>query len=118
VGDRAAPISFVDLPPPVAAANSTAVTPGYGAYFGSIPDMSENPGGVRITGVRAGSPAEAGGLKGGDILVRMGDADVTDLQAMTDILRAHRPGDTIDVVYLRDGQRITTKVTLGRRGGT
>lgn len=118
VGDRAAPISFVDLPPPVAAANSTAVTPGYGAYFGSIPDMSENPGGVRITGVRAGSPAEAGGLKGGDILVRMGDADVPDLQAMTDILRAHRPGDVIDVVYLRDGQRLTTKVTLGRRGGS
>ncbi|HVX89640.1 MAG TPA: M20/M25/M40 family metallo-hydrolase [Gemmatimonadales bacterium] len=117
VGDRAAPISFVDLPPPQVAANSTAVTPGYGAYFGSIPDMSENPGGVRITGVRSGSPAEAGGLKGGDILVRMGDADVPDLQAMTDILRAHRPGDVIDVVYLRDGQRMTTKVTLGRRGG-
>ena len=118
VGDRAAPISFIDLPPPVAAANSTAVTPGYGAYFGSIPDMSENPGGVRITGVRSGSPAEAGGLKGGDILVRMGDADVPDLQAMTDILRSHRPGDVIDVVYLRDGQRLTTKVTLGRRGGS
>ena len=117
VGDRAAPISFVDLPPPQATASTTAVTPGYGAYFGSIPDMSENPGGVRITGVRSGSPAEAGGLRGGDILVRMGDADVPDLQAMTDILRSHRPGDTIDVVYLRDGQRITTKVTLGRRGG-
>lgn len=119
VGDRATPISFIDLPPPQSAASSTtAVTPGYGAYFGSIPDMSENPGGVRITGVRAGSPAEAGGLKGGDIIVKMGDADVPDLQAMTDVLRSHRPGDTVDVIYIRDGQRVTTKVTFGRRGGS
>ena len=34
---------------------------GYGAYLGTIPDMSESPGGVRITGVRAGSPAIAAG---------------------------------------------------------
>jgi putative serine protease PepD len=94
------------------------VTPGYGAYFGSIPDMSENPGGVRITGVRARSPAEAAGLKGGDILVKLGDRDVTDLQAMTDILRSHKAGDTVDVVYLRDGQRITSRVTFGVRAGS
>ena len=119
IGDRPTPLSFVDLPPPQppAGASSTAVTPGYGAYLGSIPDMSENPGGVRITGVRAGSPAEAAGLKGGDIIVRMGDADVLDLQGMTDVLRSHAPGDTVELVYIRDGQRVTTKVTFGRRGG-
>ncbi len=120
IGDRPTPLTFVDLPPPQPAAgtSSTVVTPGYGAYLGSIPDMSENPGGVRITGVRAGSPAEAAGLKGGDIIVRMGDADVLDLQGMTDVLRSHAPGDTVDLVYLRDGQRVTTKVTFGRRGGS
>lgn len=117
IGDRPSPLTFVDLPPPQSTVGA-AVTPGYGAYFGSIPDMSENPGGVRITGVRAGSPAEAGGLKGGDILVKMGDTDVPDLQAMTDVLRSHRPGDLIDVEFIRDGQRLTTKVTLGRRGGS
>jgi len=120
IGDRPLPLSFVDLPPPqpAAGASSTAVTSGYGAYFGSIPDMSENPGGVRITGVRAGSPAEAGGLRGGDVIVRMGDVEVKDLQGMTDVLRSHKAGDTVDVVYLRDGQRITTRVTFGQRGGS
>ena len=118
IADRPVGLSFVDLPPPqpAAGASSTAVTPGYGAYFGSIPDMSENPGGVRITGVRAGSPAEAAGLKGGDVIVKMGDADVPDLQAMTNVLRSHKAGDTVDVIYLRDGQRLTTRVTFGRRG--
>jgi putative serine protease PepD len=73
---------------------------------------------VRITGVRAGSPAESAGLKGGDIIVKMGDTDVPDLQAMTDVLRSHKAGDTVDLVYLRDGQRISTKVTFGVRGGS
>jgi S1-C subfamily serine protease len=119
IGDRTAPLSFVDLPPPQPTAGAgPVVTPGYGAYLGSIPDMSESPGGVRITGVRAGSPAEAAGLRGGDIIVKMGDADVADLQAMTDVLRSHKAGDTVDLVYLRDGQRISTKVTFGVRGGS
>ncbi len=117
IGDRPSRLTFVDVPPPAPTAGTTAVTPGYGAYLGSIPDMSENPGGVRLTGVRAGSPAEAAGLKGGDILVRIGETDVTDLQAMTDILRSYRPGDTADLVYIRDGQRVNTKVTFGKRGG-
>ena len=42
---------------------------------------------------------------------------VADLQAMTDILRSYRPGDVADLVYIRDGQRVTTKVTFGKRGG-
>jgi hypothetical protein len=117
IGDRPARLTFVDMPPPAPTAGTTAVTPGYGAYLGSIPDMSENPGGVRLTGVRSGSPAEAAGLKGGDILVKIGDVEVTDLQAMTDILRSYRPGDTADLIYIRDGQRVTTKVTFGKRGG-
>ncbi|HET7042537.1 MAG TPA: PDZ domain-containing protein, partial [Gemmatimonadales bacterium] len=66
--------------------------------------------------VRAGSPAEAAGLKGGDVIVRMGGVDIADLQGMTDVLRAHKAGDTVDLIFVRDGQRITTRVTFGRRG--
>ena len=117
IGDRPTPLTYVDVPPPQPTAGTApAVTPGYGAYLGSIPDMSESPGGVRLTGVRSGSPAEAAGLKGGDIIVRMGGVDVTDLQAMTDILRSHKAGETVELVYMRDGQRVTTHVTFGIRG--
>src|SRR5690606_24850240 len=56
LADRRAPLTFVNVPPPQAATGAPA--PGYGAYLGTVPDMSENPGGVRLTGVRAGSPAE------------------------------------------------------------
>jgi len=33
------------------------------------------------------------------------------------VLYAHKPGDAVDVVILRDGQRLTLHVTLGARGG-
>jgi hypothetical protein len=116
VGNRGAGLTFVDLPPPAPPAGGTR-SGGYGAYLGSIPDMSENPGGVRLSGARAGSPAEQAGLKAGDILIRIGTHEVADLQGMTDALRAHQPGDVVEVVFRRDGQVMTTKVTLGRRGG-
>ena len=79
--------------------------------------MSESPGGVRLSGVRPGSPADQAGLKGGDILIQLGDQTIKNLYDMTDALRAHKPGETVLVVYLRDGQRIETKTTLGQRGG-
>ena len=116
VGAGSAALTFVDLPPP--APSTSGRGGGYGAYLGTIPDMTDNPGGVRLSGARGGSPAEKAGLKAGDILVKLGSHDVADLQGMTNALRAYQPGDEVDVVVIRDGQRQTFKVTLGRRGGS
>ncbi len=114
LAERAAPLTFVDAAPPNPHAGAVA-TPGYGAYLGTVPDMTENPGGVRISGVRAGSPAEKAGLVEGDILVRIGDHPVQDLQAMTDALRAHRAGDEVQLEFIRNGNRQTVTATLGSR---
>jgi len=38
-----------------------------------------------------------------------------DLQAMTDALRAHKPGDTVALQILRDGKPVTLTATLGTR---
>jgi hypothetical protein len=110
---RTVPLTLVEVPRPKTAMGG----PGYGAYLGTIPDMSESPGGVRLSGVTAGSPADRAGLKGGDILIQLGDKTIKNLYDMTDALRAHQPGETVVVVYLRDGQRVETKATLGKRGG-
>lgn len=104
-------LTFVDAPKPAPMAG------GYGAYLGSIPDMSSSPGGVRLTGVRTGSPAEKGGIKAGDVITKIGDKVVGNLYDMTDALRAHKPGDTVEIVVTRDGQSVTLTVTLGRRDG-
>jgi len=89
--------------------------PGFGAYMGTIPDMTPQDTGVRITGVREESPAEKGGLKGGDVIVEFGEKEITDLYAYTYALRDHKPGDEVVVVVLREGERISLTVVLGSR---
>jgi aminopeptidase YwaD len=90
-------------------------SPGYGAYMGTIPDMTPQEFGVRITGVREESPAEKAGLRGGDIIVELGGAEITDLYAYTYALRDHKPGDEVQVVVLREGERLTFTAILGSR---
>lgn len=90
---------------------------GYGAYLGTVPDMTESPGGVRLSGVRAGSPAEQAGLRPGDILVGLGNYQIADLYDMTNALRAYQPGDTVTLRVIRDGKPIELEAVLGRRGG-
>ncbi len=88
---------------------------GYGPYFGSIPDMSPQDYGVRLSGVREDSPAARAGLEAGDILIRFGGEEVADLYGFTYALRDRKPGDRVEVVVLRDGQRITMYAVLGER---
>ncbi|MEO7986816.1 MAG: M28 family peptidase [Gemmatimonadales bacterium] len=117
IANRPRPLTFAAPAALEAASTAPAATPGYGAYLGTVPDLLGDAGGVRLAGVRAGSPAEKAGLQGDDVITRIGSADVTDLQAMTDALRSHQPGDTVDIVFRR-GERITTvRATLGVRGG-
>ena len=77
---------------------------------GSVP-------GLKLSGVRADSPADKGGLKADDIIVEFGGMVVTDLQTYSDALYARKPGDTVKVVFLRDGKKMETSVTLGTRDG-
>jgi membrane-associated protease RseP (regulator of RpoE activity) len=88
---------------------------GYGAYFGTIPDMTPQDHGVRITGVREGSPAEKAGLQGGDVIVELGGKEITDLYAYTYALREHQPGEEVVVVVIREGERLSLTAVLGRR---
>ncbi len=106
-------LSFVRAaaPAPVAA------TAGSQVYLGSIPDMgSPEIKGLKLTGVRAGSPADSAGIKAGDIIVAFGGKAVSDLQTYSDAMYSHKPGDVVDIVVMRDGQRLTLSVKLGRRG--
>ncbi len=99
------------------AAPAPASSSGARALLGTIPDMSGTPGGVLLTGVRDGTPADSVGIRAGDVLVQLGEFEIGDLYDMTDALTAYKPGDTVDYAVIRDGQRIEGRVTLGRRGG-
>jgi aminopeptidase YwaD len=102
-------------PPARPEAGDPSAAQGYGAYMGTIPDMTPQEFGVRITGVREGSPAEHGGLLAGDVIVALGEHDISDLYAYTYALRDHKPGDAVTVEVLRGGERLRFMVVLGLR---
>lgn len=114
-GARVADLTPVESQPPAPAAEGEGSGRGYGPYFGSIPDMAPSDYGVPLSGVREGSPAERAGLRSGDVIVRFGDTEVTDLYAFTYGLRDAAPGDRVEIVVERDGQRLTFYAVLGER---
>ncbi|HEV8498800.1 MAG TPA: M20/M25/M40 family metallo-hydrolase [Gemmatimonadaceae bacterium] len=115
IGDRGPRLTFVRA---VAAAPASSTREGSDVYFGSIPDMAGGDApGLRLTGVRAGSPADIAGLKAGDVIVEFGGKSVKDLFEYSNALYSHKPGDAVSVVVLRGTQRLTLQVKLGKRSG-
>ena len=114
VADRPARLTFVRATVSQASSNRT----GSSVYLGSIPDMAGGDApGLRLSGVTAGSPADLGGLKAGDLIVELDGKPIKDLYSYSDALYARKPGDEVTIVLVRDGQRLTRRVTLGKRGG-
>ncbi|MGH7367112.1 MAG: PDZ domain-containing protein, partial [Candidatus Rokuibacteriota bacterium] len=62
-----------------------------------------------------GSAAERAGLRAGDVLVSLADTGLHGFADLREQIGRRRPGDTVRLVYLRDGLDHTTSVTLGAR---
>jgi len=89
---------------------------GYGPYLGTIPDFGEvEGGGLRLSGVRAGGPAERAGLQAGDVVIELAGKQVLNIYDYTYALRAHAPGDTVIIKVRRDGEVLELSAVLGRR---
>lgn len=71
-------------------------------------------GGAFIEGIRApGTPVEAAGLIGGDIIVNFDGQAIADEEEMIRVLRATPVGKVVAVVFLRDGLTQKTTMTVG-----
>ena len=86
------------------------------AVLGIRPDLSTlgNSKGVRVLGVRQGSPARNASVQVGDVIVKIDDKEIHSYADLNDFLRKSS-GDRKVVVWVnRDGQRIGLHVTLGQ----
>lgn len=77
--------------------------------------MTPRDFGLRLTGVREGSPAAAAGLQAGDVVVEFDGNPVADIYAYTYALQDKSPGDEVTIVVERDGQRVTVTAVLAER---
>ena len=79
-------------------------------FTGTIPDYTQEVEGLALSGVVGGGPAEAAGLRGGDVIVGLAGQTVTnvyDYMYALDLLKVDEPAE---VVFLRGGERMTAEL--------
>lgn len=74
----------------------------------------DNTEGFYISEITEGSGAEKAGLKKDDIIIKMDQVEISTYADLTGYIRTKRPGDVVNVTYLRDNNSYKTDVTLSK----
>jgi hypothetical protein len=88
---------------------------GFRVYLGTVPNYSDQSDGMKLDGVRPGSPAEKAGMRAGDIVVKLGKMAIKNVYDYTYALGEMRGGEEIEAVLRRDGKEMTVKITPEKR---
>ncbi len=82
--------------------------------LGVIPDYTtgDDVTGVRITDTIPESPANKGGLLGGDVIVKLGETKIESLEGLSAALQTAEASKPTTVTVLRNGKRVELPVTL------
>jgi serine protease Do len=75
----------------------------------------DTPRGALISGIVKGGPVEKGPILAGDVVLKFGGEDITEMRDLPRIVAESPIDKPIDVVVIRNGKRITLKVTLSRQ---
>jgi len=89
---------------------------GFPVRLGTIPDYSENPDGVRLSGVAKGGAAERAGVQAGDVIVEFMGKRIRNVEEYSAVLRTAKPNVETTMVVLRNGRRVTLKITPAPAG--
>jgi len=108
------PVNFVSLPSQ-SPSNRADEPLGFATYLGTIPDYGANAEGVRLAGVANDSPAARAGLREGDVIVKLADKKIQNIEDLTEELRSRKPGDEVEIIVLRSGSPVTLSATLRAR---
>lgn len=86
------------------------VTPEMGEKFGL-----EDGHGVLISEVDVGSPADRGGLKSGDIIIKVNENKITSAMEFKQEIMYRDVGEEVELTFIRNQERKTITVKLGKR---
>jgi Do/DeqQ family serine protease len=74
--------------------------------------------GVLISGVNDGSSAFEAGLEKGDVITEINDVEIKNVSNLQEQIAINRPGDKVEVTYIRDGKTKSIIATLKNTLGT
>jgi hypothetical protein len=81
--------------------------------LGIMPDYVYNKTkGLRVDAVLPDKPAFNGGIKDGDIIIKMGDKPVSDIYEYMHRLSEYSKGDKVEVIVVRDNMEVSLEVTF------
>lgn len=92
--------------------HSEQVQTSFKVTLGIIPDYSFNGRGLRIDGVTKNRPAAQAGLETGDIILKMGQYPIKDIQDYMKSLGQFESGQSIDVEVRRKEENKVLRVTF------
>lgn len=70
--------------------------------------------GARVNGVTDESPADAAGIKEEDVIVEFNNKTIADADDLVAAVRKTAPGETVNVVVIRDKQKKSLQVKVGK----
>jgi putative serine protease PepD len=82
------------------------------------PSSVEASDGAQIQQITDDSAAADAGLEQGDVITKVDDQPITGADSLVATIRSYRPGDEVEVTYVRDGETDTTTLTLGSDADT
>jgi serine protease Do len=68
--------------------------------------------GIYVAGLTEGGAAKQAGIKEGDVIIKVGDAEVNSMPELQEQVGRFRPGDKVGVTVNRDGKELLYLVTL------
>jgi len=89
---------------------------GFRVYLGTIPDYSQGDiEGVKLSGVADKGPAGLAGVKGGDVIVGLGDKKILNIYDYTDAMADLKVGTETTITIRRGEEEVTFKMTPASR---
>lgn len=84
----------------------------YAAYAQSQGQQVATDEGIFVVEVVDDSPAKKAGIKAGDIIIKLGDTELTSMSDLTKCLYEYKSGDSNTIVVNRDGKEVKLKVSF------
>ncbi len=88
----------------------TTTSARFSVTLGIMPDYTYPGTGVRADGVSDGKPAQKAGLKAGDIIIQLGDYNVSSLENYMQALGKFKKGDKTKVKFKRGNETLEAEV--------
>ena len=78
--------------------------------------VKDGPG-IFVTGVATDGAAKGAGLQKGDFITKINDVDINSGPQLQEQVARYKPGDKVNITYVRNGKENTVELTLKNKSG-